>query len=47
MHPFGACPRAGAMTVNPGTGLLSQVIERGEAGSCEYASSPGACDPPR
>jgi hypothetical protein len=47
MHPFGSCPRrAGAMTVNPGTGLLSQVIEHGGAVSCGNASSPGACDPP-
>ena len=36
-HPFGAAPvvRAGAMTMCPGTGLLSQMIERGRvAGSC-------------
>src|SRR5215470_14483202 len=35
------------MTVTPGTGLLSQVIERGEAGSCGNASSPGAWRPSR
>jgi hypothetical protein len=30
------------MTVYPGTGLLSQVIERGSAAcSCGFASSPG------
>jgi hypothetical protein len=34
------------MTVTAGTGLLSQGIERGQAGSCGHASSPGACDPP-
>jgi hypothetical protein len=35
-----------AMTVTPGTGLLSQDSERGQAGSCGHASSPGAGDPP-
>jgi hypothetical protein len=35
--------RAGAMTICPGTGLLSQMIERGlAAGSCREASVPGA-----
>ena len=41
-HP---APRqqAGAMTMCPGTGLLSQMIERGlAAGSCRLASVPGA-----
>jgi hypothetical protein len=33
-------------SVTPGTGLLSQDSERGQAGSCGYASSPGAGDPP-
>ena len=35
-HPFGAAPAwAGAMTMCPGTGLLSQMIELGVvAGSC-------------
>jgi hypothetical protein len=36
-HPSGAAPvsRRGAMTMCPGTGLLSQMIERGRwAGSC-------------
>ena len=34
---------AGAMTMCPGTGLLSQMIERGlAAGSCREASVPGA-----
>jgi len=33
------------MTMTPGTGLLSQVIERGEAGSCGFASLPGAWRP--
>ena len=34
---------AGAMTMCPGTGLLSQMIERGlAAGSCRLASVPGA-----
>jgi hypothetical protein len=46
MHPSGACLGvAGAMTVTSGTGLLSQVIERGNAGSCENASLPGAWRP--
>ena len=36
---------AGAMTVISGAGLLSQVIERGKAGSCGFASSPGAWRP--
>jgi hypothetical protein len=40
MHPFGRSGRA-AMTVASGTGLLSQVVERGGAGSCDFASSPG------
>jgi hypothetical protein len=31
MHPFGRSGRA-AMTVASGTGLLSQVVERGGAG---------------
>ena len=33
------------MTMTPGTGLLSQVIGRGEAGSCGFASLPGAWRP--
>ena len=44
-HPFGVRPgvRGGAMTICPGTGLLSQMIERGlAAGSCREASVPGA-----
>jgi hypothetical protein len=45
MHPSGARVAGGSlMTVIPGTGLLSQVIERGVAGSCGFASSPGAGD---
>ena len=47
MHPFGTLPGRGAMTMTSGTGLLSQVIERGDAGSCENASSPGAWRPSR
>jgi hypothetical protein len=35
-----------AMTVTPGTGLLSQDSERGQAGSCGHASSPAAGGPP-
>ena len=46
MHPSGTRPGAGAMAVTPGTGLLSQVIERGMVGSCGNASSPGAWRPP-
>jgi hypothetical protein len=39
--------KAGAMTVVRGSGLLSQVIERGrEAVSCSDASSPGVWDRP-
>lgn len=47
MHPSGVCLGvAGAMTVPSGeTGLLSQVIERGAAGSCGFASSPGVWRP--
>jgi hypothetical protein len=42
-HPFGSLPDGlRAMTVIPGTGLLSQVSERRVAGSCDFASSPGA-----
>jgi hypothetical protein len=42
MHPSSRLAGDGAaMTVAPGTGLLSQVIERGWAGSCGFASSPG------
>ena len=44
-HPSGAAPACGAaaMTMCPGTGLLSQMIERGAgAGSCRRASVPGA-----
>ncbi len=45
--PIRRLPDGGSrMTVTPGTGLLSQVIERGEAGSCENASLPGAWRPP-
>ena len=37
--------QAGAMTVVRGSGLLSQVIERGHSAvSCGNASSPGVCD---
>ena len=40
--------RAAAMTMCPGPGLLSHVIERGAgAGSCRMASSPGAWRPSR
>ena len=46
MHPSGARLMSGAMTLTPGTGLLSQGSERGQAGSCGHASSPGAGDPP-
>lgn len=47
-HSAAAVCRGDAMTVDPGTGLLSQVIERDlvEVVSCGFASSPGACDPP-
>ena len=43
-HPFGMPPLwRDAMTMCPGTGLLSQMIERGlAAGSCRVASVPGA-----
>ena len=43
-HPSGAAGvRAAAMTMCPGPGLLSQMIERGAgAGSCRRASAPGA-----
>jgi hypothetical protein len=48
MHPSGACLGGGShMTVASGTGLLSQVIERGEAGSCGNAGLPGAWRPSR
>jgi hypothetical protein len=43
-HPAPAWA-AGAMTVPSGDGLLSQVIERGNAGSCANASLPGAWRP--
>ena len=35
------------MTMTPGTGLLSQVIERGVAVSGDFAGSPGAGGPSR
>ena len=41
MHPFGSPRGRAAETVASGIGLLSQVIERGWAGSCGFASSPG------
>ena len=43
-HPSGAaCVRAAAMTMCPGTGLLSQMIERGRwPAHAEGASLPGA-----
>ena len=44
-HPFGAAPACGtaAMTMCPGTGLLSQMIERGRwPAHAARASSPGA-----
>ena len=45
--PIRRLPRwRAAMTMTSGTGLLSQVIERGVAGSCGVASSPGLGDPP-
>jgi hypothetical protein len=42
-HPFGLLRQGdSAMTVIPGIGLLSQVSEWRVAGSCDFASSPGA-----
>ncbi len=44
MHPFGAWPKPGAMALVRGTGLLSQILERGSlAGSCRFAGAPRVC----